>query len=219
MCKCARAHVQGSMGRSPWSRCCQGEGKGASVLIVLSSLRHCVVAGWEGEGTSSSSLRGRGRGSIVVLALSRGRGRVVVRLRLRAKVIARARHRHRCRHWRECESEGTSPLSVVKRARVRRRCHWREVECDSTLLSSRGRGRGRVIVRVRVRAAETNHFQPWDQGERRKWRRPKKDGLLCREQRVRVKGNADNEDVLIRIDCCAVGIEHEQRGMWAMEMC
>ena len=123
MCKCACAHVQGSMGRSPWSRCHQGEGKGASVLIVLSSLHHCIIAGQEGEGVLLSSLRGRGRGSIIVLALSRGRGRVVVRLRLRAKVIVRAQHCHRCCRWRECESEGTSPLSVVKRARACHRFH------------------------------------------------------------------------------------------------
>ena len=29
----------------------------------------------------------------------------------------------------------------------------------------------------------------------------------------------NNEDVLIKIDSCVVGIEHEERGMRAMEMC
>ena len=70
-----------------------------------------------------------------------------------------------------------------------------------------------------LRQESSEDFQPWDQGERGKWRHPKQDGLLCHEQQAQVKGNADNEDVLIRIDCCAVGIEHEQRGMWAMETC
>ena len=47
------------MGRLPWLCCRQGEGKGTSVLIVLSSLHHCVVAGREGEGASSLSSRER----------------------------------------------------------------------------------------------------------------------------------------------------------------
>ena len=125
MCKHTCVHVQGSMGRLSWSCCCQGEGKGASILIVLSSLRHCIVAGWEGEGTSSLALRGRGRGrgSIIILALLRGRGHVVVRLRLRAKVIVRAWHHHCCHCWRECESKGTSPLLVIERARACHRFH------------------------------------------------------------------------------------------------
>ena len=84
VCKHTHVHVQGSMGRSPWSCCCQGEGKGTSVLIVLSSLHHCIIAGREGKGVLSSSSRGRGKGSITVLALLRGQGHIVVRLRLRA---------------------------------------------------------------------------------------------------------------------------------------
>ena len=80
------------LGRSPSSRCRQGEGEGASVLIVLSSLRHCVVAGREGkgkgdgegenEGVSSSSSRGSGS----------GRGCIVVRKRVTART--------RRRRWR-----------------------------------------------------------------------------------------------------------------------
>ena len=82
-CKPARAHVQGSPGRSPLSRCCQGEGKGTSVLIVLSSLRHCVIAGREGEdeGASLSLSLSRGRGS--------GQERVVVRKRMTAQTRRR----------------------------------------------------------------------------------------------------------------------------------
>ena len=148
MCKRTCAHVQGSMGRLPWSCCRQGEGKGASVLIVLSSLHHCVVAGREGKGVSSLSSRGRGRGSIVVLVLLRGRGCVVVRLRLRAKVITRAWHRHRCRRWRECESKGTSPLLVVERARahhlfhvvVRERARVMLVACHHRHREGKGKG-------------------------------------------------------------------------------
>ena len=81
------------LGRSPSSRCRQGEGEGASVLIVLSSLHHCVVAGWEGKGKGDGEGKDEGASS---LSLSRGRGSGRGCIVVRKRVTARTRRRR----WR-----------------------------------------------------------------------------------------------------------------------
>ena len=80
------------LGRLPSSHCHQGEGKGTSVLIVLSSLCHCVVAGQEGKGKGD----GEGKDEGALSLLLRGRGSSQGCIIVRKRVTARTHHHH----WR-----------------------------------------------------------------------------------------------------------------------